>query len=207
VIPDNQDPRLAVAPAHDDFWGYIRECQARGWTIAMHGCHHLYETQDPGLLGINPHSEFAGLPAPAQREKINKALAIFAAKNVRIDAWIAPAHSFDKTTVEVLLQSGVSTISDGFYTHPVQHLGAIWIPQQIWRFRDMPTGLWTVCLHANNLTERSFAALERGMERHAHHIIDLKTALKRFPARPLRWIDRWFARAWLLSLRLRTWKR
>ncbi|MGH3627623.1 MAG: hypothetical protein ACRDRL_09315, partial [Sciscionella sp.] len=45
---------------------------------------------------------------------------------------------------------GIDVISDGFFTHPVVDHGAVWLPQQLWRFRRMPFGLWTVCCHIND---------------------------------------------------------
>lgn len=200
VTPDNQDPQLVVDAARPDFWDHIRERQRRGWSIALHGCHHRYETNDAGLLGLNPFSEFAGLPRAAQQARLADACRIFEAERVRIDAWIAPAHSFDATTVELLLQRGIHTISDGFFWRPVRWMGATWVPQQLWRFRDMPAGLWTVCFHTNAFTEKEFEAFECGIERHAQHITALDAVLARAPAVPLRWTDRAFARLWLATL-------
>ncbi|RCW73913.1 DUF2334 domain-containing protein [Pseudorhodoferax soli] len=203
VTPDNHDPQLIAGPARPDFWDYIRERQRCGWSIALHGCHHKYETTDAGLLALNPFSEFAGLPRAAQQAKLASACRIFEAQRVRIDAWIAPAHSFDATTVELLLQLGIRTISDGLFTRPVRWLGATWVPQQLWRFHAMPAGLWTVCFHSNGFTEGGFDAFARSIERHAPRITALDAVLARTQAAPLHWTDRGFAQLWLWMLRLR----
>jgi peptidoglycan/xylan/chitin deacetylase (PgdA/CDA1 family) len=168
VVPDNRDPKLVVAAPRADFWDKVRAWQAEGWCIALHGYQHRYETREGGLMGINEYSEFAGLPEDVQREKLARALAIFAEQGVRADAWVAPAHSFDAVTVSLLLELGVETISDGFYYRPVRHLGAIWIPQQFWHFRPMPGGLWTVCLHCNGYGEAEIAGLDCELWREAH---------------------------------------
>lgn len=144
VVPDNRDDTLVFDAARADFWQRLRGWQAAGWTIALHGHQHPYTTRDAGLVGlnaVNAVSEFAGQPEAVQRDKLQQALDRFAAGDVRVDAWVAPAHSFDATTVKLLLEFGVGVVSDGFYTRPVRHLDAAWVPQQRWRVRPAPFGL------------------------------------------------------------------
>ena len=81
-------------------------------------------------------SEFAGLPRQDQETKLRKGLEVFAQQGVRPDAWVAPSHSFDRTTVALLLEMGVKVISDGLWPWPfTEGSGMTWIPQQLWRFR------------------------------------------------------------------------
>jgi predicted deacetylase len=203
IVPDNQDPNLAVAPARGDFWERVRAWQKAGWFIALHGYQHQYVTTHAGLVGINPFSEFAGLPHETQKLKLVNALAIMQQHGVEPDGWVAPAHSFDATTVQVLLELGIEVISDGFYRRPVRYLGATWIPQQIWRFRPMPVGVWTVCVHGNTLTEHSFQALKDDLVRFGPQITSVQAVLGagRAPSRtPL---DQAFMHAWRASLRLK----
>ena len=61
VVPDNRDPNLTFDWPEPRFWDRVRQWQARGWTIGMHGYHHRYETEDAGIVGRNRYSEFAGL--------------------------------------------------------------------------------------------------------------------------------------------------
>lgn len=203
VVPDNRDASLAVGPARVDFWDYIRNCQARGWTIAMHGWQHRYESTDPGLLRVNRHSEFSGLAYEAQRAKIAAAASIFAQHGVRVDAWIAPGHNFDAVTLQVLREHGIDVISDGFYFRPIRQMGQTWLPQQLWRFRAMPFGLWTVCLHHNTFTEKDLHALERTVQRFQPAIIDLPRALASFALREPSGLDRAFAALWRKTLMCR----
>lgn len=203
VVPDNQDPALMVDAPRADFWDYIRSRQQLGWTIALHGWQHRYETRESGLLGINPYSEFAGLPAQVQRAKITSACAKFAQEQVRIDAWVAPGHSFDATTVEVLRQAGIDIISDGFYPRLVRHLDSVWIPQQLWRFRDLPGGLWTVCMHTNGLDETALAAFERDVQRYASRLTPISEALRSRQPAPPGLLDRGFAALWLAMLKIK----
>ena len=162
VVPDNADSNLDVAPKVEDFWPRVREWQARGWGIGLHGYQHRYVTREAGLIGINDRSEFAGLPAAEQQDKLERGLAIFRAQSVRADVWIAPAHSFDDATLEALHRLGVPAVSDGFFLTPHRdRRGLVWVPQQIWGFRYRPFGVWTVCYHHNAWTPadvRRFAA-------------------------------------------------
>jgi predicted deacetylase len=160
VVPDNRDPDLEVGRAEPRFWERVRGWQARGWAIGLHGYQHRYETQDGGLIGLNPKSEFAGLPADEQAEKLRLALAVFSREGVRPDAWVAPGHSFDGTTVRLLQGYGLRVISDGFTFRPVTDaLGMTWIPQQLWRLRPRPFGVWTACYHSNELTLQDLSVL------------------------------------------------
>lgn len=203
VVPDNCDPHLVAGDAVPDFWARVRRWQAQGWAIALHGHQHLYTTREAGLVGINRYSEFAGLSEAMQRDKLQQALAVFAREGVRADAWVAPAHSFDATTVKLLLEAGVEVVSDGFYRRPVRHLGALWVPQQLWRFRPMPAGLWTVCFHCNGFGDAVVQAFARDIARYASQIVSLAEACAapRIGARggP----DAVFAAAWRAALRLK----
>lgn len=203
VVPDNRDPELRVGAPRPGFWDEVRRWQASGWTIGLHGYQHRYTQSDRGLLGLNPYSEFAGLPEPLQRKKLRAALAIFDSEGVRADAWVAPAHSFDATTVKLLLEFGVDLISDGFYRRPVRHLGAIWVPQQLWRFRPMPAGLWTVCLHGNGYDAAAIDRLGVALATYADRIVPMPTRQALATAPTIAPRDLVFAAAWATAMRLK----
>ncbi len=195
VVPDNRDPKLKVGAPAADFWRRVRKWQAAGWCVALHGFQHHYVTGDAGLVGINAYSEFAGLPGDEQREKLRRALAIFDDNGVRADAWVAPAHSFDELTVEALLELGIDTISDGFFFRPVRLLGARWLPQQLWHFRPMPAGLWTICLHCNGYSDRDIAALRASIARFAAVTTSVADVLRDDRLPRAGWVDLLFARS------------
>ncbi len=201
VVPDNLDPKLMVQPARADFWDCVRTWQAQGWSIALHGYQHLYETRHAGLMGFNSYSEFAGLPYDVQRDKLVKALAVFSEQGVRPDAWIAPAHAFDAITVKALLDLGISVISDGFYCRPVKWLDALWIPQQMWRFKPMRFGLWTVCYHHNNFSEYSIRMLELDIERFASSVVSMDQVIRDGRVKERNCFDAAFSKLWLARLR------
>jgi len=178
VVPDNRDPRLMVAPARIDFWERVRGWQARGWAIGLHGWQHTYVNQEPGILRLNPFSEFAGLPYEAQYAKLSAGLDRFRREGVRADAWIAPAHSFDRVTVRALLAAGLPVISDGMAFSPFRDAaGAVWVPQQFARMRPMPWGVWTFCYHINGISPQDLADFGRSLDSLAPSMISLPEAV------------------------------
>lgn len=205
VVPDNQDPKLMVDEARADFWDRVRRWQAQGWTIAMHGYQHLYINQNPGIMGLEPKSEFAGLPREAQEAKLRKGLAIFAEHGVRPDAWIAPSHSFDQTTVELLIALGVPVISDGLWPWPFSDQGRItWIPAQHWDFKECPRGIWTICYHHNAWEASQLEKFRAVLAKHGPEITDVSTVLQAFGSRKQTPADRRSAFLRLLWIRSRS---
>jgi predicted deacetylase len=200
VVPDNLDPEL-VSPegaplSGDQFWAKVRAWQGRGWAIGLHGYQHRYVTQDAGLIGRNRYSEFASLSETEQRRKLAAGLAMFSAQGVNADAWVAPAHSFDKATVRLLAEFGVDCISDGYALFPHQcSQGQFWIPQQMARFRPLPGGVWTVCLHVNQWTAADVARFDADLTRHQAAITTVEQLRVEYGARPLGFGDRWMDRA------------
>jgi predicted deacetylase len=210
VVPDNQDDHLKVSPPRNEFWHLVRAWRERGWAIGLHGYQHKYVTHEPGIIGISNDSEFAGLPADVQAAKLRRAFEIFQREGIEPDLWVAPAHSFDGTTVEILREMGLRRISDGFFLFPnLDSRGMLWIPQQIWRFRAMPCGLWCVCLHVNAWGPSDILRFRRDVEIYHERIIDVGNAIARFGRRSRDWRDKLVATAFppLLRarLRLRSW--
>lgn len=179
VVPDNRDSKLMVAPPAPDFWACVRAWQDRGWAIALHGYQHVYVNKNPGVIGVTPHSELAGLPRIVQKEKLLKGLEIFAQENVRADCWVAPSHSFDWTTVDLLAELGVRVISDGLWHWPhTDRRGITWVPQQLWnRLRPMSPGIWTVCNHHNGWGVHELEQFRQQIESFASKLIGLDKAV------------------------------
>jgi len=178
VVPDNRDPSLQVDPSREDFWERVRQWQGRGWSIALHGYQHLYLSESAGLVGLRRKSEFAGLPRGVQQEKLDAACAIFAREGVRADLWVAPGHSFDATTLDILLEQGIDTVSDGFGLRPVRERGINWVPQQLWNFRPFPLGVWTVCLHHNRWSGERLQRFRVEIEHYAGRLTALPELLR-----------------------------
>jgi predicted deacetylase len=191
VVPDNRDKGLMVsAPGADDFWNSVRSWQARGWTIGLHGYQHRYLTNEAGLYGRISRSEFAGLPAEIQEIKLRNALQIFREQRVSPEVWVAPAHSFDSTTISILSRLGIRIISDGYAIYPYQDAdGVTWIPQQFGKFRKLPFGVWTICCHFNEWTPAETDRFRRDMRKYRRHFTAVTDVLESYRERRRNWFD------------------
>ncbi len=163
VIPECRDPAMDYADPDPEFWGQVRRWRDKGWTIALHGLNHVYHPDPPGARALVPfhrRGEFVGLSLDEQRRMIARAWGIFCNEGLEPDFFMAPSHSFDRLTLEAIrAETSIRWITDGISFRPFERYGFQWLPQQIWRLRDAPTGVWTVCLHPNMMSEtelRSF---------------------------------------------------
>ena len=102
VVPDNRDPSLNVCPPRADFFDVVKTLRAEGWSIAMHGCHHVYTSKSGGLFPLNHLSEFAGLSYEKQSELIRRGRQVLTANGIATDIFMAPAHSYDRNTIRAL---------------------------------------------------------------------------------------------------------
>jgi hypothetical protein len=129
--------------------------------IALHGYSHVLHPSPRGLVPVHRRSEFVGLPIEEQRRRIGAGVRDFEANGLVPEAWVAPAHGFDGVTLQALrLESEVRIISDGYTRRAVRRDDFVWLPQQLWRPRAMKKGLWTICLHPNEIDERGLRAVE-----------------------------------------------
>jgi predicted deacetylase len=183
VIPDNQDPRLRQYPhCAFDFWQYIFQQHELGWEIALHGYQHLFVTDHSGLLGINQRSEFAGLPYVEQYQKVRQALNVFSKYDLRTETFMAPAHSYDKTTLEVIKELGFSSVTDGFGLYPYWADGIFYVPQLFARPREMPFGVFTFCIHPNSINNSLLVGIGNFLRRNSENIISFQSC-RRFGVR------------------------
>lgn len=168
VVPDNRDPKLSPCSPVPDFWDRVRRWSAKGWTIAQHGFTHEYVTQDPGILGLNGRSEFAGLPYAEQFRKLSEGQGILRRElSLAPTWWMAPAHGFDVQTCRALRELGFTHVTDGIALFPFEKFGLKWLPQQLWKPSWRPFGTWTICLHPNGYGEAFFSNLESFLTRYA----------------------------------------
>ncbi len=111
----------------------------------MHGYQHRYVNANGGMLKLSRKSEFTGLPRHQQESKLRAGLATFAEEGVRAEAWVAPSHSFDETTVQLLPGIGIRIITDGLGVLPFEcKNGMTWVPQQLSRFQRQKHGVWSL---------------------------------------------------------------
>jgi len=174
VVPNNQDKKLMLDSYNHDFWEKIKNWQEKKWEIALHGFEHKYVTKHKSLVPINDYSEFAGVPLDEQKNKIQEGIKIFNKHNISCRAWIAPAHSFDENTIKALKEeSNINIISDGIAFSPYYEHGMFWIPQQLWKPRKMPFGVWTICYHPDEMREKDFEVLENFLKEEYKKVISI----------------------------------
>jgi predicted deacetylase len=204
VIPDNRDKELVVGEGGvDDFWNSVRSWQEHGWTIGLHGYQHCYFTNLAGMYGRIPRSEFAGLPYEIQEIKLRNAVRIFREQKVSPEVWVAPAHSFDATTVAILSKLGVRIISDGYAIYPYQDAeGVTWIPQQLGKFRRLPFGVWTICCHFNEWTDAETDQFRRDLRKYRRLFTGVSDVVKSYRERRRNWLDLSASRLLEVGLRI-----
>jgi predicted deacetylase len=161
VVPDNRDDALRHRSADPGFWDKVRNWQSKGWAIAMHGhTHVMHPTSGRILVPYYRRSEFAGLSFEQQKLKVRSAWNLFLSQRVEPKIWVAPAHSFDALTLKALREeTPIRIVSDGIAWNSFYEDGFYWIPQQMWKLAPRKSGLWTVCLHPNQMNEEASARL------------------------------------------------
>ena len=208
IVPDCKDESIMVDSHHGDFWRKVREWESKGWSIALHGYQHKFVTYDPGIVGINHYSEFSGLDAKDQERKIDQGLKIFKENNCqKPHIWVAPAHSFDLTTIDVLAKFGINYISDSFALYPHSNKSIFWIPQQLWQFRKLPFGLWTVCLHHNRWTQSDLELFEERLKLFQRNITNVESVVRQYKTRRMSFFDRIFSVLFAKLVYLKRWIR
>ena len=165
VIPYNTDPNLFFnSDLGDLFISKIRHWASIGFTISMHGFNHDIKTHrndNKSLTDINNFSEFVGLSEIFQTQKIRSSAEFFKRLNIKTDIFVPPCHGYDINTINSLVNSFDSPVLyDGFYLFPHKVKNLLILPQQLWKFRPFPFGLWTVCLHPNSMNDLDFKNLE-----------------------------------------------
>lgn len=91
---------------------------------------------------------------------------------------MAPAHSFDVTTLEVLRNNNINTITDGYGLYPYTYKDILFVPQLFSKPRKMPVGIFTWCLHTNTMSDKDIDDLEIFIKNNQESIISFKDAKK-----------------------------
>ncbi len=201
VVPNNKDQHLVKGRPIDHFWEIVNTWQSKGWIIGLHGYDHLYLTEESGFFPFQKRSEFAGLPLEKQREKIKKGIRIFLQNGIEPDCWVAPSHTFDENTLKALkLETNIRLVSDGLSFRCYKEYDFNWIPQQLWGFRKLPFGAWTICLHPNEMNPDQFEKLKNFLSTNYKFFADLRS-IKSFRKRSF--LDFVFERLFLLTYRIK----
>jgi predicted deacetylase len=165
VVPDNRDSMLNIDCMLDidsveaTFWDEVKSLRNDGWTIAMHGLHHVYSTRSGGLFPLNHLSEFAGRHYEDQARDIAEGRRILEeVHGISTDIFMAPAHSYDRNTLRALRQNKFSRITDGFGTDPYEYEEMTFYPISENRSSclDKLSGWTTFVIHLNTMTDGEF---------------------------------------------------
>lgn len=165
IIPSNEDPELLKYGKVDDFWKLMKNWQNKGWTPALHGYTHVFESEDGGINPVNKRSEFAGVLLERQKEKIKNGYEILKKNKIETKIFFAPAHTFDKNTLIALKEeSSIRIISDTVSNDVYFNDGFYFIPQQSGVCRKLPFKIVTFCYHPNIMEDDDFDRLEKFLE-------------------------------------------
>lgn len=168
IVPDNRDEKLSVDPVREEFWDRMKTLQKKGWSLAMHGCHHVYRTKKCGCFPLNSRSEFAGLPETEQRKLLTEGKKLLASHGIHTDIFMAPGHTFDKTTLKILKELRFSYLTDGFGRSPYLYEGMTFLPISFLRshmFREKE-GFTTLVIHCNHSSEEELRRYEEMFASH-----------------------------------------
>ncbi|MCT7511880.1 MULTISPECIES: DUF2334 domain-containing protein [Aliarcobacter] len=160
VVPDNQDKEIENQEQkikREVFFNIIRICQKKYYTIAMHGVKHiLQETKIKSIVNINNYGELVDCTYDEKLSQLQYGKKILENENIYVNVYMPPAHWIDKDTLEVLRILNIKYITDGLFVYP-KKINDVWfIPQQIWRPRNIKIpGIFTICLHINSMNQKN----------------------------------------------------
>ena len=185
IVPDNKDNSLSCETLHEDYYEVMKALEKKGFTLAMHGCHHVYSTKSGGLFPLNRYSEFAGLPYDRQKELLKYGKEKLKANGIETDIFMAPAHSYDKNTLKALKELGFTKITDGFGKHPYIYRGLAFYPIS---FRlassfKKKTGITTMVIHSNTVNEADKAGYEKIFKEQGKNMISYSEFLNMQPVK------------------------
>lgn len=201
VVPDNKDEELIFGHYDKNFWLKIKELQSAGWAIALHGYQHILRDCSDSIIKTNNYGEICNLSYHKQCELIKAGLSILGSHGINVDLYCAPAHSFDECTLQALKNNDINTITDGFFLKNgyCKKYNFNFIPQQLWRFRKMPFGIYTICYHHNNMSESDINKFKNDVLLYKNNII----SIDELEERDLNFIDRTFSIIWSFLLKLK----
>ncbi len=207
IVPANQDPDLMIDPPDQKFWNEMRELEAIGACIGLHGLTHLNDQRGRSLIPLHRETEFAGAMEPAQQKKIAQGIHLLKEQGLTSRIWVAPRHGFDRNTLRALQSAGLNLLSDGLAERPFLKGGVVWIPQQIWEPVSKQSGLWTICIHANTSTAAQFAELGDFIRTHHEQFTSVEDALVEFTPSPLNIVEAVATWVRLTRIRISKWRK
>jgi hypothetical protein len=82
--------------------------------------------------------------------------------------------------------------------------GMFWVPQQLWKFRKAPFGVWTVCIHPPDKLYRNADFLRQCIRDHKASITCMQAVVQEYAHRKHSLLDTSFARLWRAAIRVKT---
>jgi len=160
----------------ENFWEMMREMQAEGYPIAMHGVDHVYCTKAKGLVCNRKMSEFSSLFLEEQKDKLLRGKKALEREGIHTDTFMAPGHSYDRNTLKALKAVGFEYITDGRSQKPYILDGIKCIPAiGPWKLHS-GKGILTVCLHPSSDNEKSLTAVIELIKNNKDRVISFNDA-------------------------------
>lgn len=180
IVPDNRDKKLHCEKAHKDFYEVMKNLEKEGYSLAMHGYHHIYTTQSGGIFPLNNYSEFAKVSYDRQKEMLMLGKEKLKEHGIETDIFMAPAHSYDSNTLKALKETGFTKITDGFGKAPYRYKGMTFYPIsfQLSRSLKQKEGVTTMVIHANTVTEAEKERYVRIFREYGKNMISYSDYLK-----------------------------
>lgn len=183
VIPDNHDPEFTW-PEDERFWERARNWQDKGWTIAQHGCRHLYLPEAKRRYFQKSHSlhtEWAGVDSEVQKEMMREGYNLLRAHGLFPTGFFAPAHTFDANTViacEMIPE--LKFISDGYGLMPYRRAGMTFLPSICdGPFLMKVSGIFTFVAHPSVMTTCAFMRWDKFLKQAAADVITVSAAMEK----------------------------
>lgn len=185
IVPDNRDKNLRRGSAHEDFYELIKNLEKKGFSLAMHGCYHVYTTNSGGLFPLNNFSEFAGLSYEEQKELLSYGKERLKENGIETDIFMAPAHSYDENTLKALRELGFTKMTDGFGKKPYTYNGMTFYPIsfRLGSSLKKKSGVTTMVIHANTVTDADKVGYKRIFEEYGKNMISYSEYLKIEPVK------------------------
>lgn len=185
IVPDNKDANLSRGKVREDFWIYMKELQNAGWSLALHGMHHVYTTKKGGIFPLNHFSEFAGVPYQKQENMLTEGTRILKEHGISTDIFMAPGHSYDQNTLLILEKLGYRYMTDGFSSRPYieRKSGLVFLPIAVHSKKDIekPEGYTTLVFHLNGTNREQLKKIARIFETHKDDFISYEEYKKTAP--------------------------
>lgn len=184
IVPENQDPKLCCGAVREDYYEVIKNLEEKGYSLAMHGFHHMYTSKSGGIFPLNNYSEFAGLDFEKQKEMLMHGKDRLKKHGIETDIFMAPAHSYDHNTLRALKETGFTKVTDGFGRKPYLYKGITFYPISFRLSRSLKQkgGVTTMVLHANTVTAAEKERYTRIFKEYGKNMISYSEYLKMKPA-------------------------